>query len=55
MTDNQKIHIMRISDLASAIWTVARSGGTTETESVKTLAELVSEEIEKIETEEEAR
>lgn len=55
MTDSQKIHLGRISDLASAIWIVSKAGGTTETESTRTLAELISEEIEKIEEAEEEK
>lgn len=53
MTDLQKTHIERIGSLADAIFMVARNANTTETESIKTLAELVNEEIEKIEQEEE--
>lgn len=50
---NYKPHLERISDLADAIFMVAKNANMTETECIKTLAELISEEIEKINTEEE--
>lgn len=53
MTPLQKLHLERIGDLADAIFMVAKNANTTETESIKTLAELVNEEIEKINEEEE--
>lgn len=48
MTPSQKLHLDRIGDLADAIFMVTKNANTTETESIKTLAELVNEEIEKI-------
>lgn len=52
MTDLQKTYLDRIGSLADAIYMVAKNANTTETESIKTLAELVNEEVEKIEAEE---
>ncbi len=50
---NYKPHLVRIADLADSIFMVAKNANTTETECIRTLAQLISEEIEKINTEEE--
>lgn len=40
--------LVRIADLADSIFIVAKNVNATETECIKTLAQLISEEIEKI-------
>ncbi len=40
--------LVRIADLADSIFMVAKNANTTETECIRTLAQLISEEIEKI-------
>lgn len=48
MTDLQKTYLERISSLADSIFMVARSANCTETECVKTLAEMINETADKI-------
>lgn len=46
-----KYSLERIADLADSIFIVATNANSTETECIKTLAQLISEEIEKLESE----
>lgn len=48
MTGLQERQLVRIAGLADAIFMVAKNANTTETESIRTLAELIGEEVEKI-------
>lgn len=48
MTDLLEKRLVRISDLASAIWMVSKASNTTETNCIQTLAEFINEEIDKI-------
>lgn len=51
MTGLTEKRLMRIQDLKDAIWMVSKNVNTTETECIQTLAELIGEEIEKIQEE----
>lgn len=51
MTQLQKMHIEKIGALATAIFSVAKNVNIAETESIKTLAEFIGEEVEKINSE----
>lgn len=55
MTGLTERRLVRISDLKDAIWIVSKNVNTTETECIQTLAELIGEEIEKIQEEEEKK
>lgn len=52
MTRTQKLYLERISDLSQAIFMIVKNANTTETESVKTLSQLINETIEDITKEE---
>lgn len=52
MTELTEKRLARIQDLKDAIWMVSKNANTTETECIQTLAELIGEEIEKIQEEE---
>lgn len=54
MTPMQKLYLERISDLSQAIFMIVKNANTTETESVKTLLQLIDESVENI-TKEEAK
>lgn len=51
MTGLTEKRLVRIQDLKDAIWMVSKNVNTTETECIQTLAELIGEEIEKIQEE----
>lgn len=51
MTGLLEKRLERIQDLKDAIWMVSKNANTTETECIQTLAELIGEEIEKIQEE----
>lgn len=48
MNNLQKVYLERISDLTSSIFLISKIENSTETQNIKTLAELIDESVEKI-------